>query len=65
VWALNGAKFVPDFHQKVSKLVSDCPTLAAKISNKENGYFYAQVSLFKEKRAGVLLNIIDEYNNCE
>ena len=65
VWALNGSKFVPDFHQKVSKLVSDCPTLAAKISNKKNGYFYAQVSLFKEKRAGVLLNIIDEYNNCE
>jgi hypothetical protein len=64
VWPLNGSKFVPDFHQKMSKLFGDCPTLASKISNKENGYFYSQVSLIKEKRTAVLLNIIEEYNNC-
>lgn len=65
VWPLSGAKFVPNFHEKMSKLVADCPSLATKIANKENGYFYAQVSFFKEKRADVLMNIIDEYNNCE
>jgi hypothetical protein len=64
VWPLSSAKFVPNFDEKMSKLVADCPALAAKIANKEDGYFYAQVSLFKEKRANVLMNIIDEYNNC-
>lgn len=63
-WPLSGSKFVPDFHEKMSKLFADCPTLASKILNKENGYFYAQVSRVKEKRAAVLMNIIDEYNNC-
>lgn len=64
VWPLTGSKFVPHFHEKMSKLVSDCPTLASRILNKENGYFYAQVSVFKDKQANVLLNIIDEYNQC-
>lgn len=65
VWSANSSKFVPNFDDKMSKLVADCPTLAAKISNKENGYFYAQVTVFKEKRAEVLWNIISEYNKCK
>jgi hypothetical protein len=65
VWALTSSKFVPHFEEKMSKLVADCPTLASKISSKEDGYFYAQVSLINEKRVNVLMNIIDEYNNCE
>jgi hypothetical protein len=64
VWPLSSSKFVPNFDEKMSKLVADCPKLAAKIANKEDGYFYAQVSFFKEKRANVLMNIIDEYNSC-
>jgi hypothetical protein len=48
----------------MSGMVSDCPSLAQKIAAKESGYFYAQVSLFKEKRAEVLMNIIREYNRC-
>lgn len=64
VWPLSSNKFVPNFDEKMSKLVADCPSLAAKIANKEPGYFYAQVSMFKEKRANVLMQIIDEYNNC-
>jgi hypothetical protein len=63
-WPLNSSKFVPNFDEKMSKLVAACPSLAAKIANKEEGYFYAQVSLFKEKRTNVLMNIIDEYNAC-
>ena len=65
VWPLSSSKFVPNFDEKMSKLFPDCPSLAAKIANKEDGYFYAQVSLFKKKRANVLMNIIDEYNSCK
>ena len=64
VWNLNSSKFVPDFNEKMSRLVADCPLLTTKISSKKEGYFYAQVSLFKEKRVNVLMNIIEEYNNC-
>ena len=65
VWPLNSKKFVPNFDEKMSRIVADCPSLAEKIARKENGYFYAQVSLFKERRAEVLLHIIDEYNQCK
>jgi hypothetical protein len=64
VWPLTSSKFVPNFDEKMSRLVADCPALAAKIAAKESGYFYAQVSLSKEKRANVLMNIIDDYNEC-
>ena len=64
VWDLSGSRFVPNFDEKMSKLLADCPTLAARVRNKEQGYFYAQVTMFKEKRADVLLRIIQEYNEC-
>jgi hypothetical protein len=60
-----GSRFVPHFEQKVSRIVSDCPSLAKKIAEKQNGYFYAQVSLLKEKRVDVLMRIIEEYNQCK
>lgn len=65
VWALNSSRFVPNFDEKMSRLLNDCPTLARKIAAKENGYFYAQVTVFKEKRADVLMNIIEDYNSCK
>src|SRR5215212_6023014 len=65
VWSLSSNKFVPNFDEKMSKMVSDCPALSKKIANKEEGYFYRQVTMFKEKRADVLLNIIEEYNRCK
>jgi hypothetical protein len=65
VWAVNSSKFVPNFDEKMSKLVEDCPVLSKKIADKEPGYFYAQVTVFKEKRADVLWNIISEYNKCK
>lgn len=64
VYPLDGSKFVPNFDEKMSRMVSDCSTLSQKIAAKESGYFYAQISLFKEKRADVLMNIIEEYNRC-
>jgi hypothetical protein len=64
VHAANGTTFVPHFEEKVSRLVHDCPALAKKIAEKKPGYFYAQVSLVREKRAEVLMRIIEEYNEC-
>jgi len=64
VWSLNSERFVPGFEKKMSRLVWDCPELAQKIEQKQPGYFYAQVTLLPEKRADVLLRIIDEYNRC-
>lgn len=64
VCAATGSRFVPNFDQKMSQVVADCPLLATKIAARKDGYFYAQVSLLKEKRLAVLLQIIDEYNNC-
>ena len=65
VYAAHGSAFVPHFEHKVSLLVKDCPALAKKVANREPGYFYAQVSLLREKRADVLLRIIEEYNDCQ
>ncbi|MDB5207712.1 MAG: hypothetical protein JWR72_2787 [Flavisolibacter sp.] len=64
VYPLGGSRFVPNFDEKVSRLVGDCPELARKIAAKESGYFYAQVSLIREKKVDVLMNIIEEYNRC-
>jgi hypothetical protein len=64
VYAAGGSAFVPHFEEKMSRLVQDCPPLAKKIAEKHPGYFYAQVSLLREKRADVLMRIIEEYNAC-
>ena len=55
---------VPDFDEKVSKMVADCPALADKISNKEKGYFLPAVTFDARKPGEVLLKILDEYNQC-
>jgi hypothetical protein len=64
VWPVNGSKLVPEFDEKMSKLVADCPNLSKKIADKEEGYFYRQITVFKERRMDVLMNIIEEYNRC-
>jgi hypothetical protein len=64
VHAANGSTFVPHFEEKMARLLKDCPALAQKIAARKDGYFYAQVSLVKEKRADVLMRIIQEYNEC-
>lgn len=56
---------VPNFDEKFSKIVADCPVLADKIKNKEKGYFLPAVT-FDAKRPGeVLLKIINEYVQCQ
>jgi hypothetical protein len=64
VYSTTGSRLVPNFDEKMSKLIGDCTSLAQKIRHKKDGYFYAQVSLLKEKRVDVLLRIIREYNEC-
>lgn len=63
-WSIDGKHMVPNFEDKMSEHVKDCPELAAKIKRKERGYFYAQISLSNRKRIETILNIIDEYNTC-
>jgi len=64
VWDIGQSKFVPNFDEKMSKMVDDCPALSQKIANKEKGYFYPQVGGSDEKRVDILWNIISEYNKC-
>ncbi len=64
VWNLEGRHLTPNFEDKMGEMVKDCPALAEKISRKEKGYFYAQVSLVNEKRIETMMNIIEEYNRC-
>jgi hypothetical protein len=56
---------VPDFEDKVSAMVKDCTSLAAKIKAKDKGYFYAQISLRDNKKVETWLRIIEEYNACK
>jgi hypothetical protein len=56
---------VPNFDQKMSSLLSDCPALAEKIELKEAGYFLPQVSFNAKILPEVLLKIINEYNHCK
>jgi hypothetical protein len=64
VWDISLSKFVPNFDEKMSKIVDDCPVLSEKIANKEKGYFYSQLGGTEEKRVDLLWNIINEYNKC-
>jgi len=63
-WNIEGRKLTPNFEDKMSQLVKDCPALADKIKKKEKGYFYAQVSLIDSKKIETMMGIIDEYNKC-
>ncbi len=63
-WNVDGRHLTPNFEDKMSEYVKDCPTLAEKIKRKEKGYFYAKISFASEKRIETLMNIIDEYNRC-
>jgi hypothetical protein len=65
VYSVHGSRFVPNFEEKMSGLVADCPSLSQKIKEKSHGYFYAQVTVFPEKRVEVLQRIVEEYNQCE
>lgn len=62
-WSTRGNKFFPNFEDKMSILVSDCPSLSEKIKQKTNGYSVKQISLDIKKNE-VIKRIVDEYNRC-
>ncbi|HEY8660928.1 MAG TPA: hypothetical protein VIL78_17990 [Hanamia sp.] len=63
-WSIRGSKFFPNFEEKMSKIVSDCPSLVEKINQKMHGYSVKQISV-DGKKYEVIRKIIDEYNSCK
>jgi hypothetical protein len=62
-YSIVGNKFFPNFEEKMSEIVSDCPSLAEKIKQKTNGYAVKQMSV-DGKKYEVIKKIVDEYNSC-
>lgn len=62
-WNIRGPGFFPNFEEKMSKLVADCPTLAEKIKNKSGGYTVRQISV-DAKKIEVIRRVVEEYNSC-
>jgi hypothetical protein len=63
-WSIRGSKFFPNFEEKMSKIVSDCPSLSEKIKQKATGYAVKQISVDAKKNE-VIKKIVEEYNKCE
>ncbi|MBS1732055.1 MAG: hypothetical protein JST02_02050 [Bacteroidetes bacterium] len=57
-------KIMPNFDEKMSTLVEDCPQLAYKVKTKAKGYFLPQISFGNTRKTEILLRIINEYNSC-
>lgn len=60
--SLSDLSFMP-FNKKVSKLVSDCPALAEKITNKVDGYKIGMITT-PEQRFDVFMKVASEYQEC-
>ena len=64
VWNIVSKNLVPNFDEKMGKLVEDCSVLSNKIKDRSRGYFLAQYTLSDTKKVEVLKRIINEYNDC-
>lgn len=67
VWALDSRRLSPNFNEKMSVYVKDCPVLYNKVFGKMDGYWYPEISIYNtnERRLEVVMRIINEYNNCK
>jgi hypothetical protein len=66
VYNIASNKFTPNFDDKMSSYVQDCLPLAEKIRSKDKAYFYPfLVNDNSPRRKSVLLQIINDYNNCK
>jgi hypothetical protein len=63
-WNVGGRNLVPNFDEKMSKIVEDCPALSNKIKQKGKGYFIAEFTISNQKKVEILQRIISEYNDC-
>ncbi len=57
-------KLIPNFDEKMSKLIENCPDLSRKVETKAKGYFLPTYTLGNTKKVEILLRIIEEYNSC-
>ena len=62
LYELSNMKFTP--FKKMAKYLADCPSVAAKINNKEEGYFVSMIAT-DAARKEVFLNVAKEYQNCK
>jgi hypothetical protein len=60
--ALSDLKFTP--FKKMAKYLVDCPAIATKIENKEEGYSLPMMTT-DDARKDVFLKIAGEYQNCK
>lgn len=58
-------QFIPNFNEKVSRFLADCPSVSQKIRNKEKDFSYAFVNQGETQRKKVWMNIAFAYNNCK
>ena len=58
-------RFVPNFNEKVSRYLSDCPSVSSRILNKVKEFSYAFVNQGEVQRKQVWMNIVFEYNQCK
>jgi hypothetical protein len=61
-YALSDLKFTP--FKKMAKYIADCPAIATKIENKEEGYTVPMMTT-DEARKEVVLKIANEYQTCQ
>jgi len=64
VWATYSKNLFPDFADKMSRQLADCPALAEKVRSKTKGYFIASQVIPESTKLGVYKRIIEEYNSC-
>ena len=65
VYNAQSDKFIPNFDDKVSAYLSDCPNVANLIKEKNKDFFYAFVNQGELRRKQVWMNIVNAYNNCK
>jgi hypothetical protein len=65
VWSLGSKKFHPHFNRKMAQVVKNCPEVSKKVADKEVGYNYHHNSFQPQNEPQILMNIINDYNNCK
>jgi hypothetical protein len=63
-WYIGSNNLMPNFDEKMSKIVNDCPMLSDKIKLKTKGYFLGPLTLSDQKKVEIFQRIINEYNDC-
>ena len=64
VWSTYSKHLFPDFANKMSQALSNCPALADKIRSRTTGYFIPNQLFPDVKKMEVYKRIIAEYNSC-